>query len=123
METSFTPWKIIEDVTKYFKNIEIQSLVDKEELPHELQRYVPIENFSKNSLVFYISIIKIISSIIDYYFFSKSMHILEENCPICHENLSEDTLIITICCHKYHKNCLNEWVMYKKNCPICRHEL
>lgn len=42
-------------------------------------------------------------------------------CAICLNN--NGTFIKTVCNHEFHENCLNEWIKYKENCPICRQNL
>ena len=42
-------------------------------------------------------------------------------CPICLE--SEGTMISTPCGHKFHTNCLMEWLKSHDNCPVCRNSL
>lgn len=42
-------------------------------------------------------------------------------CPICLE--SERTMISTPCGHKFHTNCLMEWLKSHDNCPVCRNSL
>ena len=42
-------------------------------------------------------------------------------CAICLNN--NGTFIKTVCNHEFHKDCLNEWIKYKENCPICRQNL
>jgi hypothetical protein len=44
-----------------------------------------------------------------------------EICAICLNN--NGTFITTICNHKFHEHCLNEWTQYRENCPICRGNL
>lgn len=102
-----TPWKLFEDATKFFKNIQIQDLNRQ-------------DDFSKNT-IFYICIIKIVSAVIDHYFFN--IKSIEDDCPICHDIIDQDSLMITSCSHKYHKNCLSKWLSHKRNCPVCRHDL
>ena len=42
-------------------------------------------------------------------------------CAICLNN--NGTFIKTVCNHEFHEDCLNEWIKYKENCPICRQNL
>ena len=42
-------------------------------------------------------------------------------CAICLNN--NGTFIKTVCNHEFHENCLNEWIKYKENTPICRQNL
>ena len=43
------------------------------------------------------------------------------DCTICLE--SEGTMIPTVCGHKFHTNCLMEWLRNHDSCPVCRHNL
>lgn len=43
----------------------------------------------------------------------------EIQCPICLET-NDKYICVTSCNHKFHKKCIEEWMTYKKNCPICR---
>jgi hypothetical protein len=47
-----------------------------------------------------------------------------ESCYICVVNYVEDEMITQLDCeHNCHTECLNEWVKYKSECPICRCEI
>jgi hypothetical protein len=47
-----------------------------------------------------------------------------ETCYICVVNYTEEEMITELDCkHNCHTQCLNEWVKYKTECPICRSEL
>lgn len=48
---------------------------------------------------------------------------INDNCSICFESMSEKIVSITICNHVYHDNCLDEWLLNNKTCPLCRYEL
>lgn len=54
---------------------------------------------------------------------NRSLRGSEENieCTICLE--SEGTLVPTTCGHKFHTNCLIEWLSTHDTCPVCRHDL
>ena len=42
-------------------------------------------------------------------------------CEICFENINKgDTTCNLECFHKFHFDCLYEWMHYKKSCPLCR---
>lgn len=46
------------------------------------------------------------------------------DCPICKELIDPDiNIIITQCKHKFHSDCLINWIFIKDNCPICRNKL
>ena len=45
-------------------------------------------------------------------------------CPICHSNLDPgETIATTNCNHDFHIPCLEQWLEFKKNCPMCRTKL
>ena len=59
---------------------------------------------------------------------NKSLKATKENiletCYICVLNYGEEEMITQLACnHNCHTECLNEWVKYKSECPICRSEL
>ena len=43
-------------------------------------------------------------------------------CPIClsDENLFGDNLVVSDCLHAFHKDCINNWLKKKYNCPQCK---
>jgi hypothetical protein len=42
-------------------------------------------------------------------------------CSICmNEYIKEDWVSLLKCKHIFHTKCIEEWVNYKQNCPICR---
>ena len=48
----------------------------------------------------------------------------EELCCICIENFSCNHEVHWLSCtHIFHKECLDEWVKYKNECPTCRSQL
>lgn len=49
-----------------------------------------------------------------------------ESCIICFDQLitpDNSNYIIIKCGHKYHQECLSEWIKIKSSCPICRFEI
>jgi hypothetical protein len=54
---------------------------------------------------------------------NRSLRGSEENieCTICLE--TEGTLVPTTCGHKFHTNCLMEWLSTHDTCPVCRNNL
>ncbi|XVF51998.1 hypothetical protein PTKIN_Ptkin04bG0229900 [Pterospermum kingtungense] len=46
-------------------------------------------------------------------------------CAICLGEFSEDDMLrlLTICCHVFHKECVDLWLESHKTCPVCRGEL
>ena len=66
-------------------------------------------------------------------FFLKKYHIiklensdlfLQDECPICLENLMVgDSIYLIPCCHYFHKNCLKDWILIENDCPSCRMKL
>lgn len=51
-------------------------------------------------------------------FFSKKNH---GNCTICLEEITNNCKK-TQCNHKFHKQCINQWIKEKNICPLCRKE-
>ena len=46
---------------------------------------------------------------------------IEKRCPICLENMDNpDKYYFLNCMHKYHEECINEWLRRNLFCPICR---
>lgn len=43
-----------------------------------------------------------------------------ENCPICLEDITDDTIRITSCQHNFHNECLTQWTRTNNSCPLCR---
>ena len=46
-------------------------------------------------------------------------------CAVCLGEFSDDDMIrlLTICCHVFHKECIDLWLESHKTCPVCREEL
>ena len=65
----------------------------------------------------------IIKKLGKYYKINKN----EENykCPICLEYFKEGEYkrILPTCCHKFHKKCIDKWLVGEsKCCPVCKHD-
>lgn len=43
-------------------------------------------------------------------------------CSICYDNTDNDKVILTLCMHKFHDQCLNTWTSINNTCPICRRD-
>lgn len=43
-------------------------------------------------------------------------------CIICMQEL-DNNVVSTNCCHKYHKDCIEEWSKKSNLCPICRNDM
>ena len=46
----------------------------------------------------------------------------QESCTICLQSNSNE-LITTSCEHKFHNQCLYEWLKVRNTCPVCRHNI
>ncbi|XP_039052574.1 RING-H2 finger protein ATL29-like [Hibiscus syriacus] len=46
-------------------------------------------------------------------------------CAICLGEFEDDDLLrlLTICCHVFHRECVDLWLESNKTCPVCRREL
>ncbi|PIN10359.1 hypothetical protein CDL12_17049 [Handroanthus impetiginosus] len=47
----------------------------------------------------------------------------DEICVVCQDFLSQleqDNIATLDCGHKYHKKCINNWLMQKNSCPLCK---
>lgn len=42
------------------------------------------------------------------------------NCTICMEEITNSDIKRLNCNHKFHQNCINEWLLENNTCPICR---
>ena len=60
------------------------------------------------------SIIKLIMTEI------KKENIKDDVCTICLLQLCEDSVIELNCKHKYHENCIKQWLNHKVECPLCK---
>ena len=45
------------------------------------------------------------------------------DCPICLEQISNETLASTECNHCFHQLCIDKWLSTKYNCPCCRNTI
>ncbi|XP_064413293.1 E3 ubiquitin-protein ligase TTC3 isoform X2 [Latimeria chalumnae] len=50
----------------------------------------------------------------------KSTPFEEDPCIICHDDLSQETLCVLECGHRFHKECIKEWLKKQSTCPTCR---
>lgn len=61
--------------------------------------------------------------LIDMLFYEETDEQKNENCCICLEPLSNDTIVKTRCNHLFHKKCMHKFLACDENnldCPICR---
>lgn len=48
-------------------------------------------------------------------------HDISNECYICLENyIVGDNIMILLCMHKYHVNCIRPWLAINNTCPVCR---
>ena len=56
-----------------------------------------------------------------YHLFNEDNEQEEEDvCSICLDIFNDTDIHLTPCKHKFHKNCLNEWLKQRSSCPNCR---
>ena len=48
----------------------------------------------------------------------------ECECEICFDKVKKGDKVYNLdCFHKFHADCLMEWIHYKSNCPVCRYDI
>ena len=47
----------------------------------------------------------------------------DNECSICQSDSEIPWVTLKICRHNYHTECINEWIVYRQNCPLCRKEI
>lgn len=51
----------------------------------------------------------------------KNVKTKDNNCTICCTQFeNNDSVILLNCNHIFHKECINEWIHYKAECPLCK---
>jgi hypothetical protein len=45
---------------------------------------------------------------------------MEDNCSICLETIDHTNIKSLGCNHKFHVNCIDEWLQIRRQCPLCR---
>mgnify|MGYP003348635631 CR=1 FL=1 len=52
----------------------------------------------------------------------KKEELIEEHkeCPICYEEMNEETIKTLPCDHEFHTECINKWLHNHATCPLCR---
>lgn len=53
---------------------------------------------------------------------SLDLELQQENCTICLEQLESDVVKLTNCSHTFHVGCITEWLVRKRECPVCRQD-
>ena len=55
-----------------------------------------------------------------------SWNIHNTECPICKNNIDEPAIgsntiniCISKCNHAYHKECIDQWIIRRRTCPLC----
>jgi hypothetical protein len=51
---------------------------------------------------------------------NKSKSEINDDCPICLENIEKKEIVVTECNHCFHQKCLLKSLIERKTCPICR---
>lgn len=46
-----------------------------------------------------------------------------KECIICLEEYGDKEVLFLDCCHSFHKNCIEQWMLKKKECPICSYNI
>jgi len=50
--------------------------------------------------------------------------IVNSVCSICFENINEGESVRKLyCSHKYHRCCVDSWLIENTTCPVCRHDV
>lgn len=45
-------------------------------------------------------------------------------CTICIEDFQdEETIKILPCFHQFHQSCIDDWLLRKTNCPVCKFDV
>ncbi|KAL2895312.1 NEP1-interacting protein-like 1 [Bienertia sinuspersici] len=47
------------------------------------------------------------------------------SCPICLQELEAGQCVgcLVLCCHHFHKHCIDKWLLVNNSCPICRRHI
>jgi len=45
---------------------------------------------------------------------------VDEDCTICLEKMEETVVKLNNCSHMYHEGCILDWLVRKRECPLCR---
>ena len=90
-----------------FKNNNFKKIVEKDNSSI-------IDSFKRNKLFFFKGIIDNDKNYFD-----------SDTCVICLEEFKNDknNLINLGCKHRFHTQCLKDWIKYNKKCPICRQKI
>jgi hypothetical protein len=49
---------------------------------------------------------------------------INELCTICqYDTKPDEDVIMTECKHFFHKDCIDEWIKFKAECPVCKMEI
>ena len=83
---------------------------------------ITIESFTLLCLIIYIYNFNKWTTILqEYYDCQYHNEECEEcRCSICLESYNNQDIYILHCRHSFHRDCLNEWIKQKPNCPLCR---
>lgn len=54
-----------------------------------------------------------------------SIGVEDATCSICQQNMVNGETIrhLTVCHHKFHRDCIDQWFQRNVRCPVCRHDI
>lgn len=104
---SYSERRYAMDLTVYGNNIWNANNEDQEDIEEleDVEVLTSVSELNNNSVI----------SIYD-----KDSEYLNKFCPICQDDIEDQTIIRTINCnHIFHHKCIDIWLETNKNCPLC----